>query len=100
MKWIPAKLITIITVSEARDRIAEEIKRLGSGFSVGSVAGVGFHGERRDDLFNTANVQVSVVASAQLTEQLMAWVTGELEPLFPVVAWVSDVTALPGRHFA
>ena len=101
MKWIPAKIVKIVSVAEVRDRIAVELRKLGvSGFSIGSVDGMGFHGERRNDLFDTGNVEVTVVASAELAEKIMKWISAELDPNFPVVAWAADVTALPGRNFA
>jgi hypothetical protein len=101
MPLINAKLVTIISVFEVRDRIRTELKRLGaSGMSIAHVEGEGFHGSRRDGLAGRANAAFSVVASETLASQVLTWVERELERDYPVIAWVSDVVALPGSHFA
>jgi hypothetical protein len=101
MPLINAKLVTIVSVFEARDRITEELKKLGvSGMSIARVEGEGFHGTKRDGLFESANAAFSVVASERLAAAILEWVEREIEPRHPVIAWSSEVVTLSGHHFA
>jgi nitrogen regulatory protein PII len=101
MPLVQAKLVTIVSVFEVRDRVRDALRRLGaSGMSIGQVDGEGFHGTKRDGMVDRANAAFNVIASAPLAAEIVAWVERELEPEFPVVVWVADVHALPGSHFA
>jgi hypothetical protein len=62
--------------------------------------GVPYHGDQREGLFEAGNISVLVVASEALAERILEWVAREIEPTRPVMAWTTDVMALPGKHFA
>jgi nitrogen regulatory protein P-II 2 len=100
MPPINAKLVTIITESGARERVAEALLRHGvRGHSLGHVDGAGAHGTRIGGFFESKNVMFLTVVSESTATSLLEWVEGELVPAFPSIAYMTDVVAVPGDHF-
>ena len=100
MPAVQAKLVTIITVYSARQRVVDALAALGlRGFSVHSVEGHGAHGQRVDTFFEKENLAFNIVTSAELAAKLLEWVERDLLRHDPSIAYCADVTAVPAGHF-
>ena len=98
MSSVQAKLVTIITVFEARDIVLEALAALGvRGFSLSRVEGVGVHGKKRTGLVDADNVEFAIVTSEPLCARILEWVDGDLLACHPGIAYSSDVVAVAAK---
>ena len=98
MPPVPARVVTIITTSTARQRCLDAFTELGvKSFSETHVGGAGVHGKKRNTLFETENVEFIVVSSAALALRLLDWVEHNLLPHWPMIAYSADVVAIAAR---
>ncbi len=98
MPPVTAKVVTIITVFEARERVLEALTTLGvRGFSTYNVEGTGVHGEKRTGLVETENLVFVILASEPLSDRVLAWVEEHLLPRYPGIAYSTDVSAVAAR---
>jgi hypothetical protein len=96
MPSIPAKLVTIITVFEAREHVQTALRDFGlGGYSVARVEGHGVHGDLASSIGSAKNFLFLVLTDAARASRLLAWVEGELLPSFPGVAYAVDAVAVP-----
>jgi hypothetical protein len=95
------KVVTIITVFEARELVREGFAGLGVvGYSSSHVDGVGAHGEKRSGFTGVKNLEYVVVTSEALAARLLDWVEHKLLPHHPSIAYstaAAAVTAAPLR---
>ncbi len=100
MVGVPAKLVTIITVYQAQTTVQAHLRSLGiTGYSEHSVDGHGSTGERHAGLIDAANIQFTVVTSADQATKLLGWVERNLSQHHPSVAYAGDVVAVPTSRF-
>jgi hypothetical protein len=98
MPPVPAKVVTIITVFEARERVLEAFVTLGvRGYSTFQVEGAGVHGDKRIGLVESENLVYVVLASDGLATRMLTWVETQLLPRYPGIAYSSDVAAVAAR---
>jgi hypothetical protein len=96
MPSVPAKLVTIITVFEARDHVQSGLRELGlGGYSVARVEGHGVHGELVSGFGSAQNFLFLVLTSAERAAGLLEWVERALVPNFPGIAYAVDAVAVP-----
>ena len=89
-----AKVVTIITVFEAQDHVADAFVQLGvARYSSLHVDGLGVHGRRRDGLSENKNLEYVILASESLAGRVLVWVDRDLLPHFPAVAYSTDAVA-------
>jgi hypothetical protein len=92
-----AKVVTIITAFDARERLLEAFAHLGvHSFSSFHVEGVGVHGEKRTSLGETRNLVYVTVVSEALATRLLAWVEADLLTAFASIAYSTDAVAVAG----
>lgn len=83
-----AKVVTIVTVFEAQDFVADAFAQLGvARYSSFQVEGFGVHGRKRAGLSENKNVEYVILASESLAGRVLAWADRELLPNFPAVAY-------------
>ena len=96
MPSAPAKLVTIITVFEAKDHVQRGLGTLGlGGYSVARVEGHGVHGDLASGIGTAKNFLFLVVTEAGRAAALLEWVERELLPNFPGIAYSVDAMVVP-----
>ena len=97
MPIVPAKVVTIIVGFEAQDIIEEKLKSVGvGGWSFAEIKGRGQRGNRLGGFVEGPNIAVTVITSEAIATDLLNWVTDELNPINPSVAYAVD--AITGRR--
>jgi len=95
-----AKMITIIASAELRERIENDLHRLGAtGYSVIMVDGRGRKGPRKRGMLDSGNVRVETVVALGVAETILAHLAGQAET-DEMVVFAQDVDAMPRKHFA
>ncbi len=93
------KLLTIVASSELQDRIVECLREAGAGgYTIGLTSGGGLHGARIRGLWDTGNVRIESLVSADIAEHVLEHVVRDYAEL-SVIAFVQDVEAVPREHF-
>lgn len=93
------RLVTIIAASELRDRLRQELLRLGaSSYSVSRVEGRGEHGTRTRDAFDDGNIRFEALVTKPVAESILDYAATTSESQ-PIIAFAQDVEAVPQRHF-
>ncbi len=91
MPIVPAKVVTIIAVFEAQEKIENHLKALGlKGWSFDRCKGRGIRGTRLGGFSDGDNLNFTVIASEEVAEKLITWVGESLNPLDPAVAYAVD----------
>jgi nitrogen regulatory protein P-II 2 len=100
MATVSAKLVTIVTTSEAESTITKALRSFGvRGFTVLRARGVGEHGIQSGGFFGGENIVLHVVASPAIAAQILTWVEDSLVKSAPAIAYAGDVEAVPGTIF-
>lgn len=95
MKSENAKVVTLITVFDARDLVLKAFADMNvRGYSLAHVEGVGVHGQKKSGLVETENLSYVIVASESLAAQVLDWVDRELLARYPSIAFSTDATAV------
>ena len=95
---IHARVVTIITVFEARELVLDAFSDLGvRSYSMSRVEGAGVHGEKRTGLVEAENFVFVVVASAPLATRVLTWVEADLLARYPCIAYTTDAIAVAAR---
>jgi hypothetical protein len=93
------KLVTIVASSELQDRIIEELREAGAGgYTIARTSGGGLHGPRVRGMWDTGNVRIETLVSAEIAERVLERVSHAFAEL-PLVAFAQDVEAVPREHF-
>lgn len=99
MDTVRAKLITIIASGELRDRLEDDLRKLGAtGYTVYRVDGRGHHGERMRGVFEIGNIRLETLVAQGKADAILTHL-GRLAEQFELVAFAQDVDALPRSHF-
>jgi nitrogen regulatory protein P-II 2 len=99
MQLEPMKLITIVAEKFIKDQIVSKVLELGAtGCSYHPTEGKGLREARHDDAFSE-NFQLKVVCPADVCERIMTYISEHYFAHFAIVAWVTDVDVLRGKHF-
>jgi nitrogen regulatory protein PII len=94
-----AKLITIIATAELRERLEEDLRRLGAtGYTVERVDGRGHSGPRMRGVFELGNVRMETIVPIANTDPILTHLA-TLADQFDLVAFVQDIDALPRKRF-
>ncbi|HEY8090762.1 MAG TPA: hypothetical protein VIF09_23030 [Polyangiaceae bacterium] len=94
------KLVTIIATSELEERLVDDLHRLGAGgYTVSRASGGGLHGPRTRGLWDTGNVRVEALVTAEVGTRVLQNVARTYEGM-SIVAFMQDVEAVPAAHFA
>ena len=93
------KLVTIIASSELQDRIIEDLRQAGAGgYTIARASGGGLHGPRMRGMWDTGNVRIESLVSADVAERVLEHVAEAYADL-PFIAFAVDVEAVPAEHF-
>ncbi len=93
------KLVTIIIGSEYRNELTDVLPTLGvKGFTFVEVKGRGAH-DPRLSFFDGTNLQIEVLANAEVADRVLAYLETNYLPRVALVAHVADVVAMPAGHF-
>jgi hypothetical protein len=99
MQTVRLKLVTIIGEALLRDRLVDDIKRLGArGYSVGEVDGEGSRGVRASE-WEGRNVRIEAVVSAPVADAILEHLNARYFPSFAVIAWVGEVDVARGDKY-
>ncbi len=100
MAIVSARVVTIISVIEARDQILKGIESFGlRAYSTHRIRGRGAHGRRMGGFFESENVSFVVVTSPAMALKLLTWVDDEVSKIHPAIAYSAGADAVPGDHF-
>jgi hypothetical protein len=93
------KLVTIIASSELQDRLIEDLREAGAGgYTITPASGGGTHGPRARGMWDTGNVRIESLMSAEVAERVLEHVA-QGYPGLSLVAFAQDVEAVPREHF-
>lgn len=99
MQLAKMKLLTIIAEEILKDRLVKKVQELGAtGASFHRTQGVGARNARHNDMFGE-NVQIKVVCSAAVAEQIMQYMADNYFAHYAIVAWTSDVEVMRGDEY-
>jgi nitrogen regulatory protein PII len=94
------KLVTVIATSELEDRLMAALRKAGaSGYTISGVSeGGGSHGPRHRGMFDTGNVRIEMLVSAEVARKMLEVIVAGY-PGMSVVAFAQDVEAVPRKNF-
>jgi hypothetical protein len=94
------KLVTVIATAELEERLMKDLRKAGaSGYTISHVsAGGGSHGPRHRGVFDTGNVRIEMLVSAEIAAKLLEVVVSHYADL-SLVAFAQDVEAVPRKNF-
>lgn len=93
-------LLTIIGSSELQDRLIEDLRGAGAkGYTFALAGGGGLHGPRKRGMWDTGNVRIESIVSADVATRMLARIDKDYEGQ-SLIAFVHDVQAAPHKHFA
>jgi hypothetical protein len=95
------KLVTVIATSELEDRLMADLRRAGAtGYTISSVnAGGGSHGPRHRGMFDTGNLRIEMLVTADVATKLLEVIVTHYKDM-SLVAFAQDVEAVPRKNFA
>ena len=94
------KLVTIIAEKFLKDQMIQKVLELGAtGCSYHATEGKGLREARHDDAFSE-NFQMKVVCPAAVATTIMEYIAEHYFEHFAIVAWVTDVEVMRGKHFS
>jgi hypothetical protein len=90
-----AKVVTVITVFDARARLLEAFAHMGvHSYSSFHAEGMGVHGAKRTGIGEAQNIVYVSVVSEALAARVLTWVESDLLPAFPSIAYCTDAVAV------
>jgi hypothetical protein len=94
------KLVTVIATSELEDRLMADLRKAGAtGYTISGVsAGGGSHGPRHRGMFDTGNLRIEVLVSAEVAKKLLEVVVTHYANM-SIIAFAQDVEAVPRKNF-
>lgn len=94
------KLVTVIATAELEERLMKDLRKAGaSGYTISHVsAGGGSHGPRHRGVFDTGNVRIEMLVSAEVATRLLEVVVSNYADL-SLIAFAQDVEAVPRKNF-
>jgi hypothetical protein len=94
------KLVTIIATSELEERLMADLRKAGAtGYTISSVsAGGGSHGPRYRGMFDTGNLRIEMLVTAEVATKLLEVVVTLYKDM-SLVAFAQDVEAVPRKNF-
>jgi nitrogen regulatory protein P-II 2 len=99
MSLVPLKLITIVAEKFLKDQMVQKVLELGAtGCSYHPTEGKGLREARHDDAFSE-NFQMKVVCPPEVADSILAYIAEHYFEHYAIVAWVSDVQVMRGKHF-
>lgn len=100
MKHHSMKLVTIICEALAREQILSLLEEVGAhGYTLFQVEGKGARGARAGDIAEFANLQIEVILSEKVAEDLLEQLERDYFPRFAMVVYESEVGVLRGDKF-
>lgn len=97
MSLLPLKLVTIVSEAVLEDRLLGDLKRAGiTGYTRSEVRGEGKRQVR--DPWEGNNVKIEAVVTPEVAERVLDRLRESYLPIYPVIAWVSDVQAAIGEQ--
>ena len=98
-KTLKMSLVTVIASSELQDRLVEDLRTAGAkGYTVSQAGGGGLHGSRKRSVWDTGNVRIETLLSADASTRLLATLERDYEGQ-SLIAFVHEVMAMPREHF-
>ncbi len=99
MELEPMKLITVVAERFIKDQLVPKVLELGAtGCSYHPTEGKGLREARHDDAFSE-NFQMKVVCPTDVAETIMAYIAEHYFEHYAIVAWLTDVEVMRGKHF-
>ncbi len=93
------KLITIVAEKILKDQLVPKVLELGAtGCSYHPTEGKGLRKARHDDAFSE-NFQMKVVCPSDVATTILTYISEHYFEHYAIVAWLSDVEVLRGKHF-
>ena len=93
------KLVTIIASYELKDRLIDQLYRLGArDYTLSRVDGHGKHGTHASGLFEIGNIRLETIVAISLAEAILDAVAREAERS-ELVAFAQSIEAVPSKHF-
>jgi len=101
MQTHPLKLVTIICEALAAPHLQRLLAEQGAqGYTLFTVEGDGRQGRRTGETRELANIQVEVIVSPGVAEQLLARLAQDFFPKFAMVAYETEIRVLRQDKFA
>jgi nitrogen regulatory protein P-II 2 len=99
MKTTPLKLITIIAEPVLKDRLLDEIRRLGAhGYTLTDVRGEGTRGIHASQ-WQGGNLKIETLVSEQVAGRIMDALADHYFRDYAVIAYVATVEVVRGEKF-
>ena len=99
MQLTKMKLVTIIAEEILKNRLVKKVQELGAtGASFNRTQGVGSRDARHNDMFGE-NMQIRVVCTAAVAENILQHVSENYFEHYALVAWTSDIEVMQGEHY-
>lgn len=93
------KLVTVIVERVIRDRITEDLKKLGAtGHTLTDVTGEGSRGVRASE-WEGSNVKIETVVSPTVAEAILRHVSDTYFEHFAVIVYTQDVQVVRGDKY-
>src|ERR1051325_649482 len=93
------KLVTIVAEEILKERLCKKGMQLGAtGYTCFGVEGDGSRGVR-DEHVQGMNVQIEFVCEEDVAMAILNYVAEHFFENFAVIAWLSDVTVIRGKHY-
>lgn len=100
MKTVPMRLVTIIAEPVLRDRLLDEVRRLGAhGYTITEVRGEGTRGVHASE-WQGGNLKIETLVAPEVAERIMEHLAGRYFRDYAVVAYVATVEVLRADKFA
>jgi nitrogen regulatory protein P-II 2 len=100
MKTVQMRLVTIIAEHVLRDRIVDEIRRLGAhGYTLTEVRGEGTRGIHASE-WQGGNAKIEALVAPEVAERILEHMAGSYFRDYAVVAYVTTVEVVRGEKFA
>jgi hypothetical protein len=94
------KLVTVIATSELEERLMGDLRKAGAtGYTISGVhSGWGSHGPRHRGMFDTGNVRIELLVSADVAKKLLEVIVAHYADM-SLIAFAQDVEAVPRKNF-
>ena len=100
MKTVTMKLITIIAEPVLRERLLDDIRRLGArGYTLTEVHGEGNRGIHASE-WQGGNIKIEALVAPETADRIMLHVAGGYFRDYAVVTYASTVEVVRGEKFA
>ncbi|MEN9938960.1 MAG: hypothetical protein RLZZ387_5539 [Chloroflexota bacterium] len=100
MKTVSMRLVTIIAESVLRERMLDEIRRLGAhGYTLSEVRGEGTRGIHASE-WQGGNVKIETLVAPEVAERIVEHMAGSYFQNYAVVVYTTSVEVVRGEKFA